>query len=140
MDDSAPHPSDAPRDAPRPDPPPRPFDASGLSDEALLAMCEIDTLRAGTKGGQRANKVETGIRMRHLPTGIVVLARRDRSQWQNRVRALAELRRRLDEAARPETPRVPTRPTAGSRRRHAEAKRRTSARKADRRYRPGSDG
>lgn len=107
-----------------------------LSDDALLAACDVETLRAGTKGGQRANKVETGIRLRHRPTGLVVVARRERSQLQNRTLALAELRRRLLDAARPETPRIATKPTAGSRRRHAEAKRRLSAKKADRRYRP----
>ena len=112
-----------------------PFTAD-LSDDALLAACDVETLRAGTKGGQRANKVETGIRLRHRPTGLVVVARRERSQLQNRALALAELRRRLLDAARPETPRIATKPTAASRRRHAEAKRHQSAKKADRRFRP----
>ena len=136
--------ADAPRDAPSPapdaasGPPPRVLslsDLAALTDEALLAECEIDTLRAGTKGGQRANKVETGIRLRHLPSGTIVVARRQRSQAQNRAFAIAELRRRLEDAARPETPRVATRPTAGSRRRHADAKRHRAATKAHRRYR-----
>lgn len=128
-------PSDAPDE--RPAPTRAELRASAaLPDEALLAECDVDTLRAGTKGGQRANKVETGIRLRHRPTGTVVTARRERSQFQNRMLALAELRRRLDDAARPETPRVATKPTAASRRRHADAKRRQSAKKADRRFRP----
>lgn len=110
--------------------------SAALSDDALLNECDVETLRAGTKGGQRANKVETGIRLRHRPSGTVVTARRERSQTQNRAVALAELRRRLAEAGRVETPRIATKPTAASRRRHADAKRHRSAKKANRRFRP----
>ena len=103
------------------------------SDDALLAQCDVETLRAGTKGGQRANKVETGIRLRHRPSGLVVQSRTHRSQTRNRSAALAELRRRLEERARPVTPRVATTPTRGSRRRRVEAKKRRSATKETRR-------
>ena len=100
-----------------------------MPDAALVAQSEIDTLRAGTSGGQRANKVETGIRMRHMPTGLVVVARRERSQMQNRMLALEELRRRLVRLAHVERPRKATKPTAGSRRRREDTKRQAADKK-----------
>lgn len=103
------------------------------TDEALLAQCDVETFRAGTKGGQRANKVETGVRLKHRPSGLVVQSRTFRSQLRNRNTAVAELRRRLEERARPVTPRVATKPTRGSRRRRVEAKKRRSDTKANRR-------
>ena len=113
-------------DAPRP---PRPPD----SDDALWAECDVETLRAGTKGGQRANKVETGVRLTHRPSGLRVTSRESRSQYRNKGLALAELRRRLVELARPVTPRTATKPTKASRRRRLDAKKRRSDTKATRR-------
>lgn len=107
--------------------------SAALSDDALLAECRVDTLRAGTKGGQRANKVETGIRLTHLPSGIVVVRRTERSQLRNRQAALDGLRQRLAARDHRDAPRVPTKPTKGSRRRRIEAKKRRSETKASRR-------
>lgn len=108
------------------------------TDDELLAECRVDTLRAGTKGGQRANKVETGVRLTHGPSGIVVVRRSERSQLRNREAALAELRRRLIAAAHVDPPRTATRPTRASRVRRVDAKKRRSGIKANRR-RPDGD-
>lgn len=108
-------------------------------DEALLAECDVETFRAGGPGGQHQNKTESAVRLTHRPSGLVVTARQSRSQHRNRQDALAELRRRLAERARPEVPRVPTRPTKASRRRRVEAKRQQGARKEGRRWRPGEE-
>jgi len=78
------------------------------SDGKLLADCVVETYRSSGPGGQNVNRRETAVRIRHLPTGIVVTCQRERSQLRNKRIALEELRRRLEALAQPVRPRVPT--------------------------------
>ncbi len=56
---------------------------------------QVDTFRSGGKGGQNVNKVETAVRITHLPTGLVVASQTQRSQHQNRATAMRLLLSRI---------------------------------------------
>lgn len=56
---------------------------------------QVDTFRSGGKGGQNVNKVETAVRITHMPTGLVVASQSQRSQHQNRATAMKLLLSRI---------------------------------------------
>ena len=61
------------------------------ADRFALEDCEITTMHCGGKGGQHVNKVETGVRIVHKPTGTVVTCTEERSQVQNKQKAVKRL-------------------------------------------------
>src|SRR5258706_3785656 len=68
---------------------------TSLTDEQLLAQCSVDTYRASGPGGQKRNKTSSAVRLRHGPSGLLVIAEESRSQHENRARALRRLRQAL---------------------------------------------
>jgi hypothetical protein len=65
---------------------------TSLTDQQLLAQCLVDTYRASGPGGQKRNKTSSAVRIRHPPSGLIVIAEESRSQHDNRVKALKRLR------------------------------------------------
>lgn len=68
---------------------------TALTDEQLLAQCEVDTYRASGPGGQKRNKTSSAVRLRHLPSELLVIAEESRSQHENKARALRRMRQAL---------------------------------------------
>lgn len=97
--------------------------------ESLERDSDIEFFIAGGPGGQHRNKVETGVRLHHRPSGVTVTAVERRSQHANREAAFERMAERLDDMQRVETPRKPTRPTAASRIRRLDMKKRAGVRK-----------
>src|SRR4051812_30153610 len=77
---------------------------TSLSDAQLLEQCEVDTYRASGPGGQKRNKTSSAVRLRHPPSGLIVIAEESRSQHENRGRALRRLRQALYLKIRDELP------------------------------------
>jgi protein subunit release factor A len=104
------------------------------TDRATLeGICDVQPIRGSGPGGQHRNKVETGVRVTHPPSGLVVEATARRERTRNLDDAFERLAERL--AALNFVPKVrrATRPTAGGRRRRLEAKRRLGDKKRSRR-------
>ena len=97
--------------------------------ESLERDCSMEFFIATGPGGQHRNKVESGVRLLHRPTGIIVTATERRSQHANREAAFERMAARLEALQHVAPPRTPTRPTAASQERRLESKRRSSANK-----------
>jgi protein subunit release factor B len=103
------------------------------TDRASLERdSDLEFFIASGPGGQHRNKVETGVRLTHRPSGISVTATERRSQHANREVAFERMAARLEELQQVSPPRKPTRPTAASRERRLEAKRRAAMLKKQR--------
>jgi protein subunit release factor B len=91
--------------------------------ERLARECIVTPFKSSGPGGQKKNKTESSVRVRHVPTGVTRIATESRSQTRNRALALERVHHELVRRARKPKPRTATRPTrAAKERRLAEKK------------------
>ena len=109
---------------------PAPDDGDAL--ERLARECDITPFKSSGPGGQKKNKTESSVRVRHRSTGITRIATESRSQLRNRRAALERVRDELARRARRRKPRIPTRPGAAAVERRLAQKRASSQRKQTR--------
>lgn len=97
-----------------------------LDREVLAKEVEVETFRASGPGGQHVNRTESALRLRHLPSGVVVIAQDSPSQFRNREIAFERLIERLRKLNHKPKKRIPTKPSRGAKERRLESKRHTS--------------
>lgn len=98
----------------------------------LARDCEITPFKSPGPGGQKKNKTESSVRVRHLPSGVTRIATESRSQARNREAALARVLAELERRARRPKPRRATRPSRAAVEERLGAKRHTATRKRGR--------
>jgi len=97
--------------------------------EKLKKECEITTFRSSGPGGQHRNVTDSAVRLKHLPTGIIVIGQSHRSQHRNLLDALERLAGKLRERGKRRKPRIPTRKSRALRVKEMEEKKRRGERK-----------
>jgi protein subunit release factor B len=108
------------------------------SDDDLLRQCQVETFRASGPGGQHVNKTESAVRLRHLPSGVVVTSQQERSQHRNKANCLQKLRDKIERLSYRAPTRVPTRiPRSAKKRTLEEKSRRAQIKRL--RSKPASD-
>jgi protein subunit release factor B len=107
--------------------------------DALERDCEMEFFVAGGPGGQHRNKVETGVRLTHRPSGLVVNATERRSQSANREAAFERMAEKLTELQKVRKPRRATKPSAAAKAQRLEGKKRKSEIKQSRSRRVSDD-
>jgi protein subunit release factor B len=106
--------------------------------ETLRRQVVVETYRSSGPGGQRKNKTETSVRLKHLPSGITVVATEHRSQAENKKLAFERLSERLIRLNRPRKRRIPTSLPSGAVERKKEEKKIHSMKK-HLRQKPGKE-
>jgi protein subunit release factor B len=100
-----------------------------LTISALKGEVEITAFKSGGPGGQHKNKTASAVRIKHLPTGIIVVATESRSQIKNRELAWQRLIEKMAKRRQKRKPRLPTRPSKAAKEKRFEEKKRRSSKK-----------
>lgn len=93
------------------------------SDDDLLKECDVHTFKSSGKGGQHVNKTESGVRLVHRPSRIVVSCTQERSQHINKKQCLMRLRKKLGKLNIKPKKRIPTSLPESERKKRREEKR-----------------
>jgi protein subunit release factor B len=97
--------------------------------ERLARECIVTPFKSSGPGGQKKNKTESSVRVRHIPTGITRIATESRLQGRNREQALARVYEELRRRARKPKPRTATKPTRAAKERRLEEKKHAGEKK-----------
>jgi protein subunit release factor A len=108
-------------------PPPYATDRATLEREVV-----VEVFRASGPGGQHVNKTESALRLKHPPSGVVVIAQDSPSQYRNRETAFKRLIERLERLNYVPKKRVPTKPSRAARERRIETKKQVGSKKVNR--------
>ncbi|GAB7026473.1 peptide chain release factor-like protein [Geotalea toluenoxydans] len=103
-----------------------------MTIEIREADIKVEFYRASGPGGQHRNTTDSAVRIRHLPTGIVVQASESRSQWQNRELAMSRLQQALIKRERKTKKRIATKTPKKAKERRLSEKKIVSQRKKER--------
>jgi protein subunit release factor B len=98
-------------------------------DRELLDQCDVTTFRSSGKGGQHVNKTDSAVRLVHRPSGIVVISRKDRSQYMNKKECLANLRKKFAKLTKKAPPRISTKVPKIAKKKRYEVKVKTTQKK-----------
>jgi len=104
--------------------------------ERIARDCDITAYRSSGPGGQKKNKTESSVRVRHITSGVTRIATESRSQTRNRALALERVFDELARRARKPKPRTASRPTRAARDRRLAEKKRAGEKKRLRRAGP----
>lgn len=104
-----------------------------MDEKELLKYCEVETITVSGPGGQNRNRTYSGIRITHLPTGLVVKATERSSQSANKKIALMRLKEKLRKHFYKPKKRVATKPTRASNEERLKEKSKRANKKASRR-------
>lgn len=105
-------------------------------DEVLLAECKVSAYRSSGSGGQHVNTTDSAVRVVHMPTGLVVVSQKERSQYLNKKECLKKLRKLVAKLNYRKPKRIPTKVSRAVKRKNLEKKAKHSQKKHLRRTLP----